>query len=155
MSEAQSWRTRGSTEGDFAVLSLAFSISLIFPSMKVGGGPLIPCLLSLDLSPFGFPTRVLYKRDNNPTKPTNTMDVKNWESNWGCMTKELILGDFTSFPFFTQNWDSNNGILLRQPVALQICNKSTTWCGNIYYYSTMLLVIKILASCQIKPLSWK
>jgi len=65
-------------------------MSIRFPSNIVGGGPLIPCFLSLERSTCGFCTKLVYKRNNSATKPMNKIDVKNCKSYWSFIAKSSL-----------------------------------------------------------------
>lgn len=52
------------------MVSCDFFISLIFPSKNDTTAPLMPCLLSKDLSLCGFNTSRVYKRIDNPKTTT-------------------------------------------------------------------------------------
>jgi len=80
----------GSKEGEFGVESWDLIMSIRFPSNIVGGGPLMPCFLSLERTTFGFFTKLLYKRNNSVTKPMNKMDVKNCKSYWSFIAKNSL-----------------------------------------------------------------
>lgn len=54
----------------------AFFMSLIFPSKRDCGGPLIPRSRRMDLSFFGFETSELYNLTTKPRKPITAIVVK-------------------------------------------------------------------------------
>ena len=64
-----------SVEESFTAVDRDFLISLMLPSRKDGGGPLIPWLLRIDLSFSGLTTRALYRRKNSPRTPAKARDM--------------------------------------------------------------------------------
>ena len=100
---AQLWETGGSVVGAFTVVDWAFFISLIFPSSKLGTGPLMPCFLSVDRSLLGFTTNELYNRTNNPKKPSNAKEMNIFASNCSSMVSFLLLMHTATQYVYIQN----------------------------------------------------
>lgn len=105
----QLWETGASLVGVFTVVDWAFFICLIFPSSKVGAGPSMPCLLSIARSLFGFTTSPLYKRSNNPMKPSTAREMTVFASNCSSMTQLFSSSPFLSFPLYNPYRHTNVG----------------------------------------------
>ena len=78
-------------------------ISLAFPSSKLGGGPLMPCLLNKDLSLLGFATSALYKSCNNPMKPSTAREMHVFVSNCSSMDQVFSFSPFLYIPLYSVN----------------------------------------------------
>lgn len=107
---AQLWETRGPLVGaEFTVVNLALFISLIFPSSKVGGGPVMPSFLNIDRNLFGFTPSALYKRGNNPMKPSTAREMTVFASNCSSMTQFFSSSPFLSFPLYNPYRHTDGG----------------------------------------------